>query len=72
MIERISPPGVARPARPLFPGRSRRRFHLRFRPGPHRSRHPTTGLRRYRDETRQTLTNIKRILEGCGATLATW
>jgi reactive intermediate/imine deaminase len=70
MIERTLSSRRSRPARPLFPGRSRRRFHLRLRPGPHRPGHQPDRPGDVKAETRQVLSNIQRILEGCGATMA--
>ena len=70
MIERISPPGVAAPRGPYSP--AVRAGDFIFVSG----QVPIDPVTRQvvpgdiREETRQTLTNITRILEGCGASLA--
>jgi 2-iminobutanoate/2-iminopropanoate deaminase len=70
MIERISPPGVPAPRGPYSP--AVRAGDFIFVSG----QVPIDPVTRQvvpgdiREETRQTLTNITRILEGCGASLA--
>jgi 2-iminobutanoate/2-iminopropanoate deaminase len=70
MIERISPPGVPAPRGPYSPAVRAGDFifvsgQVPIDPG---TQQPVSGD--VRDETRQTLTNIKRILEGCNAALS--
>ena len=69
MIERISPPGVPAPRGPYSPAVRAGDFifvsgQVPIDPG---TQQLVSGD--VRDETRQTLTNIMRILEGCGAAL---
>ena len=70
MIERISPPGVPAPRGPYSP--AVRAGDFIFVSG----QVPIDPVTRQvvpgdiREETRQTLTNITRILEGCGASLS--
>ena len=70
MIERISPPGVPAPRGPYSPAVRAGDFIYVAGQGPI---DPATNEMSYGDirhETRLVLTNIKRILEGCGATMA--
>ncbi len=70
MIERLSPPGVPAPRGPYSP--AVRAGDLLFVSG-QGPIDPQTNKFSYGDvrhETRVTLENIRRILEGCGATLA--
>lgn len=64
MIERINPPGAPAPRGPYSPAvRAGDFIYVSGQVPPE-----TTGDVRH--ETRQVLNNIKRILEGCGASLA--
>jgi 2-iminobutanoate/2-iminopropanoate deaminase len=70
MIERISPPGVPAPRGPYSPAVRAGDFifvsgQIPIDPA---TQQLVTGD--VRQETRQTLTNVMRILEGCGAALA--
>jgi len=70
MMERISPPGVPAPRGPYSPAVRAGDFifvsgQVPIDPG---TQQLVSGD--VRDETRQTLTNIMRILEGCGAALS--
>ena len=70
MIERLSPPGVAAPRGPYSP--AVRAGDFIFVSGqvpvdPATQQIVSGDIRR---ETRQTLNNVKSVLEGCGATLA--
>ena len=70
MIERLSPPGVVVPRGPYSPAVRAGDFLFVSGQGPI---DPATDQYSYGDiahETRQVLNNIRRILEGCGATLA--
>ena len=70
MIERISPPGVPAPRGPYSPAVRAGGFLYISGQIPV---DPVTGQMAacdIRRETRQVLNNIKRILEGCGASLA--
>jgi 2-iminobutanoate/2-iminopropanoate deaminase len=70
MIERISPPGVPAPRGPYSPAVRAGDFIFVSGQVPV---DPTTQKMvsgDIRQETRQTLTNIKSILEGCGSSLA--
>ena len=70
MIERLSPPGVVVPRGPYSPAVRAGDFLFVSGQGPI---DPATNQYSYGDiahETRQVLNNIRRILEGCGATLA--
>jgi len=70
MIERISPPGVPAPRGPYSP--AVRAGDFIYVAG-QAAVDPVTNqavLGDVRQETRQTINNLKRILEGCGATLA--
>jgi 2-iminobutanoate/2-iminopropanoate deaminase len=70
LIERLSPPGVVVPRGPYSPAVRAGDFLFISGQGPI---DPATNQYSYGDiahETRQVLNNIRRILEGCGATLA--
>jgi 2-iminobutanoate/2-iminopropanoate deaminase len=70
MIERITPPGVPIPRGPYSPAVRGGDFLFVAGQGPI---DPATNQMSYGDiahETRQVLNNIKKILEGCGATMA--
>jgi 2-iminobutanoate/2-iminopropanoate deaminase len=70
LIERLSPPGVVVPRGPYSPAVRAGDFLFVSGQGPI---DPATNQYTYGDiahETRQVLNNIRRILEGCGATLA--
>ncbi len=70
MIERLSPPGSPVPRGPYSPAVRAGDFLFVSGQGPI---DPATDTFSYGDiahETRLTLNNIKRILEGCGASLA--
>jgi 2-iminobutanoate/2-iminopropanoate deaminase len=70
LIERLSPPGVVVPRGPYSPAVRAGDFLFVSGQGPI---DPATNQYSYGDighETRQVLNNIRRILEGCGATLA--
>jgi 2-iminobutanoate/2-iminopropanoate deaminase len=70
LIERLSPPGVVVPRGPYSPAVRAGDFLFVSGQGPI---DPETNQYSYGDiahETRQVLNNIRRILEGCGATLA--
>jgi 2-iminobutanoate/2-iminopropanoate deaminase len=70
MIERITPPGVPTPRGPYSPAVLAGGFIYVAGQGPV---DVTTDKMSYGDiqhETRLVLTNIKRILEGCGASMA--
>jgi 2-iminobutanoate/2-iminopropanoate deaminase len=70
MIERLSPPGVPQPRGPYSPAVRAGEFLFVSGQGPV---DPDTNQWSYGDirhETRITLENIRRILEGCGASLA--
>jgi len=70
MIERLSPPGVPQPRGPYSPAVRAGEFLFVSGQGPV---DPDTNQWSYGDirhETRVTLENIRRILEGCGASLA--
>jgi 2-iminobutanoate/2-iminopropanoate deaminase len=69
MIERITPPGVPAPRGPYTPAVRAGDFIFVAGQGPI---DPATNQMSYGDirhETRLVLNNIKKILEGCGATL---
>ena len=70
MIERISPPGVAAPRGPYSPAVRAGDFIFISGQVPvdPATQQPISGD--IAAETRQTLNNIKVLLEGCGATLA--
>jgi len=70
MIERLSPPGIAQPRGPYSPAVRAGGF-IYFSgqvPIDPVTNTPVTGD--VKAETRQVLTNVRRILEGCGASLA--
>ena len=70
MIERISPPGVPTPRGPYSPAVRAGDFIYVAGQGPV---DPATQQMSYGDiqhETRLVLTNIQKILEGCGASMA--
>ncbi len=70
MIERISPPGVPTPRGPYSPAVRAGDFIYVAGQGPI---DPATQQMSYGDirhETRLVLSNIQKILEGCGATMA--
>ncbi len=70
MIERISPPGVPTPRGPYSPAVRAGGFIYVAGQGPI---DPATQQMSYGDirhETRLVLSNIQKILEGCGATMA--
>ena len=69
MIERITPPGVPTPRGPYTPAVRAGDFIFVAGQGPI---DPATNQMAYGDirhETRLVLSNIKRILEGCGASM---
>jgi 2-iminobutanoate/2-iminopropanoate deaminase len=70
MIERISPPGVAAPRGPYSPAvRAGDFIHVSGQvPVDPATNQAVTGD--VKVETRQVLSNIQRILEGCGASMA--
>ena len=70
MIERISPPGVPAPRGPYSPAVRAGDFIFVSGQVPIDPATQQVVSGDIRDETRQTLTNVKRILEGCGAALA--
>jgi 2-iminobutanoate/2-iminopropanoate deaminase len=70
MIERLSPPGVAIPRGPYSPAVRAGGFIYVSGQIPIDPVTNQTVLGDVKDETRQVLNNIKRILEGCGATMA--
>ena len=70
MIERISPPGVPAPRGPYSPAVRAGDFIFVSGQVPIDPVTQKVVSGDVRDETRQTLTNIMRILEGCGAALA--
>ena len=70
MIERITPPGVPTPKAPYSPAVRAGDFIFVSGQGPN---DPATNQMSFGDiqhETRIVLNNIKRILEGCGASVA--
>jgi len=70
MIERLSPPGIAQPRGPYSPAvRAGGFIYVSGQvPIDPVTNTPVTGD--VQAETRQVLTNVRRILEGCGASLA--
>ncbi|MGB7723419.1 MAG: Rid family hydrolase, partial [Bryobacteraceae bacterium] len=70
MIERISPPGVPAPLGPYCPAVRAGDFIFVSGQVPIDPATQQVVSGDIRDKTRQTLTNIMRILEGCGAALA--
>jgi 2-iminobutanoate/2-iminopropanoate deaminase len=69
MIERLSPPGVAAPRGPYSPAVRAGGFIYVSGQVPVDPVTNQTVTGDVKAETRQVLTNIKRILEGCGASL---
>ena len=70
MIERITPPGVLVPKSPYSPAVRAGDFIFVSGQGPN---DPVTNQMSFGDikhETRVVLNNVKRILEGCGASMA--
>jgi 2-iminobutanoate/2-iminopropanoate deaminase len=70
MIERIIPPGVPKPKSPYSPAVRAGDFIFVSGQGPN---DPATNQMSFGDiqhETRVALNNVKRILEGCGASMA--
>jgi 2-iminobutanoate/2-iminopropanoate deaminase len=70
MIERISPPGVPAPRGPYSPAVRAGEFIFVSGQVPVDPVTQQLVTGDVREETRQTLTNIMRILEGCGAALS--
>ena len=70
MIERLSPPGVPTPRGPYSPAVLAGDFIFVSGQGPVDPATNEMRLGDIRQETRIVLTNIQRILEGCGATMA--
>jgi 2-iminobutanoate/2-iminopropanoate deaminase len=70
MIERLSPPGVPAPRGPYSPAVRAGDFIFVSGQGPVDPATNEMRLGDIRQETRIVLSNIQRILEGCGATIA--
>jgi 2-iminobutanoate/2-iminopropanoate deaminase len=70
MIERITPPGVPAPRGPYSPAVRAGDFIFVSGQTPTDPATQQLLLGDIADETRQTLNNIKHVLEGCGATMA--
>jgi 2-iminobutanoate/2-iminopropanoate deaminase len=70
MIERLSPPSVPAPRGPYSPAVRAGGFIFVSGQGPIDPATNEVRLGDIRHETRVVLTNIRRILEGCGATMA--
>lgn len=70
MIERITPPGVPAPRGPYSPAVRAGDFIFVAGQGPIDPATNQMSFGDIRHETRLVLNNIKKILEGCGATLA--
>jgi 2-iminobutanoate/2-iminopropanoate deaminase len=70
MIERLSPPGVPTPRGPYSPAVRAGEFIFVSGQGPVDPATNEMRLGDIRHETHIVLTNIQRILEGCGATIA--
>jgi 2-iminobutanoate/2-iminopropanoate deaminase len=70
MIERMTPPGVARPRGPYSPAVRAGDFIYVSGQGPVDPATDQLSFGDIRHETRQTLANVQRVLEGCGASLA--
>jgi 2-iminobutanoate/2-iminopropanoate deaminase len=70
MIERLSPPGVAAPRGPYSPAVRAGDFIFVSGQVPVDPATQQLVSGDIRQETRQTLNNVKRVLEGCGASLA--
>jgi 2-iminobutanoate/2-iminopropanoate deaminase len=69
MIERLSPPGVPAPRGPYSPAVRAGDFIFVSGQVPVDPATNQVQLGDIRDETRLVLTNIRRILEGCGASM---
>jgi 2-iminobutanoate/2-iminopropanoate deaminase len=70
MIERITPPGVPTPRGPYSPAVRAGDFIYVAGQGPIDPVTQQMSFGDIRHETRLVLTNIRKILEGCGATMA--
>lgn len=70
MIERITPPGVPKPLGPYSPAVRAGDFIYVSGQGPVDPATDQLSFGDIRHETRLVLTNIRRILEGCGASMA--
>jgi 2-iminobutanoate/2-iminopropanoate deaminase len=70
MIERITPPGVPAPRGPYSPAVRAGDFIYVSGQGPIAPETNAFSFGDIRHETRLVLANIRRILEGCGASLA--
>ena len=70
MIERITPPGVPAPRGPYSPAVRAGDFIFVAGQGPIDAATNQYSFGDIRHETRVALTNIQRILEGCGASMA--
>lgn len=70
MIERIIPPGVPAPRGPYSPAVRAGDFIFVAGQGPIDAATDKMSFGDIKHETRIVLTNIKRILEGCGASMA--
>lgn len=70
MIERITPPGVPIPRGPYSPAVRAGDFIYVAGQGPIDPATDTMSFGDIKYETRLTLNNVKRILEGCGASMA--
>jgi 2-iminobutanoate/2-iminopropanoate deaminase len=70
MIERITPPGVPAPRGPYSPAVRAGDFIYVSGQGPIDPETNQWSFGDIRHETRLVLTNIRKILEGCGASLA--
>jgi 2-iminobutanoate/2-iminopropanoate deaminase len=70
MIERITPPGVPAPRAPYSPAVRAGDFIFVSGQGPNDAATNQMSYGDIQHETRVVLNNIKRILEGCGASMA--
>ena len=70
MIERIIPPGVPVPKSPYSPAVRAGGFIFVSGQGPNDAATNQMSFGDIRHETRVVLNNVKRILEGCGASMA--
>ncbi|MBK9167049.1 MAG: RidA family protein [Bryobacterales bacterium] len=70
MIERLTPPGVPTPRAPYSPAVRAGGFIFVSGQGPFDAETQQWSFGDIGHETRVVLTNIKRILEGCGASMA--
>ena len=70
MIERVTPPGIPSPRGPYSPAVKAGGFIFVAGQGPIDPETDKFSLGDIRHETRIVLNNIRRILEGCGATMA--